>query len=239
VNWSNPGRAISVQIVQDPGGTTPGKTGKLCFVCNSENPTDQTAQNAYALWRAAVAPERDDDVRDEYLGDHYWTNAIMHGVAGGLPAELERARSCCKGVLDDQLKQLAPHIIISCGEVAAKSLHGLRLVKRRWREFNAELGTGVYKETTSIAQGHQTKIFCTYHTSAGAVNRSVSARYSAKTQKLLDATLEAHPIRTSLSDFFDRFPADSGTGRGMRVLLLHWLEIGEAIRRAHSEGAME
>lgn len=79
VNFAIASSAISMQVVQDPAGTTPEKTGRLCFVHNSEYQTDKTALHAFDLWKATVSFDIQED-QDPYLHNHYWTNALLHGA---------------------------------------------------------------------------------------------------------------------------------------------------------------
>ena len=90
LNWHGHTRAISVQISQDPAGTTPERTGCLCSVCNSANSSDQSAQQGIALWKAGVDRDEDDDSGEKFLSRHYWTNAVLHGDS--TRAALERGR---------------------------------------------------------------------------------------------------------------------------------------------------
>ncbi len=75
------------------------------------------------------------------------------------------------------------------------------------------------------------------HTSAQAVytrpNSSAARLYPAGYEKLLDMKLKGIAKTASLEAFLEKYGEDSTRGRGMRVLLLHWLEIGRAIRLAH------
>lgn len=232
VDWTQPTSAVSIQIVRDPGGSTPEKTGRLCFVCNRQTTTDRTAQNASALWDAAVAAGQNPSVSAALLRGHYWTNAVMHGGTGPLADFLESARHHCTGVLRDQLQLLQPKIVIASGKDAADSLFEIGVLKRRWAGFRTSLNKDVYSETASGPIGGAT-VFVTYHTSAGVVNRTVSGLYSAATETYLkDAILRLQSSQVA-EEFLDRNSASNSTGRGLRVLLLHWLQIGEAIRRAH------
>lgn len=140
LDWSSlQATAVSMQIVQDPAGTTPDKTRKLCSVCNSRNQTDRTAQHSFDLWKAAVAPV-DGEVAEQYLRGHYWTNAIMHGASKNeLRKQIKQARKCCTKVLQDQLLNLSPKVIIASGQVAADSLNDLGVLQKRWKDFRKVL----------------------------------------------------------------------------------------------------
>ena len=111
MNWRSDSRAISIQISRDPANTTPATTGWLCAVCNSENPTDQSAQHGIALWRAGVDRDTDGPEGAKYLSQHYWTNAVMHGGSGNAN-ELKAARVSCAPVLRDQIVALAPKVFV-------------------------------------------------------------------------------------------------------------------------------
>lgn len=226
--------ALSIQISQDPAGTTPEKTGRLCAVCNGGNPTDRTARNGLALWEAAVA--RGALEGDAYLRGHYWTNAMMHGAPNGTPARRKKrqARDQCSEVLRGQLTLLRPKVVVACGMDASESLHRIGLVSQRWTKLRRQLATGAYQESSS-SLGFETSAFCTYHTGWRAVNRAASRLHSPGTEELLDRRLDSLEAPAATRAFLDAHPEDSASRRGMRVLLLHWLDIGEAIRSAHRE----
>jgi len=229
VRWSAGEQPISMQIVQDPGNTTPQKTMKLCFVCNKANPTDRTAQNNDALWQTAVA-----DTDEQYLRSHYWTNAMMHGASGAArnDHDLAAAHLHCQGVLAAQIDALAPRVIIASGKVAADSLYALGLLSSRWDAFRRGFAEGAYHEATT-RNGRTIHVYCTYHTAARAVNTVAAPLYSPHTDALLQRKAEAtgriDQVQAFLAPYAGRQDA---TSRGLRVLLLHWLDIGTAIRDA-------
>lgn len=247
VNWRSTGKAISVTIVRDPGGTTPQKTELLCFACNSKNPSDQTANHAFDLWKAAVSlslSTRDSDI--PYLSDHYWTNAIMHSAVDKKTRdkELSTARRSCKDVLQYQIEALSPRVIIACGEHAVNSLNDNGLLTKKWSKIVPEFRHGAYTETTNLVSDYKVRIYCTYHTGITAVNCIVAKLYddTTKSELLQRAKLLPNPI--AFNAFLNQwYPPTMNAERtdmnaeskGMRVLLLHWLDIGEAIRQAHRE----
>lgn len=223
-------------IVRDPAGTTPERTGNLCFVCNREHGSDKTAQHAYDLWHAAVTPGAGGEHAEQYLRAHYWTNAVLHGRKDG---RLREARKNCVLVLLAQIDILRPRVIVASGEDAAASLFELGLLKTRWSAFRQGLGRGAHVEDARLGSGEAIRVFCTYHTSARAVNGPAASRYSETTERLLDEKLVSRPDAVALDDFLGGYRPDSAVGRGMRVLFLHWLEIGQAIREAHGQVAFE
>jgi hypothetical protein len=229
IDWSSSGSAVSFMVVRDPANTTPAQTGKLCFVCNSLNPSDRTAQHAFALWRAAVALADRGAAAHRYLDTHYWTNAAMHGTD---TRRLEQARRACTPVLREQIELLSPRVIIASGVQAATSLGDVGLLAKRWAEFRQGLASGAYRERTALGSGSEVDVYCTYHTSATGVNCEVSKLYSAATERLLEARRGRLGDTAAIDAFLTRFDPRSAEGRGMRVLLLHWLDIGEAIRCA-------
>lgn len=229
VDWSLPQvSAVSMMIVRDPANTTPEITGKLCFVCNSANATDGTAQHAFALWRAAVSLADRGEAAYRYLNQHYWTNAAMHGTD---ESRLRQARRCCVAVLNEQMEELAPRVVIASGTEAATSLYDLGLVSRPWSIYRSELASGEYSEVTPCG----TRVFCTYHTSKRAVNFTVEKLYSPLTERLLDQKRSKLMNPAAMDAFLTRYRGNDREGKGMRVLLLHWLDIGEAIREAHRQ----
>jgi hypothetical protein len=125
-----------MSIVQDPAGTTPEKTQRLCMIHNKENPRDRTAQHAYDLWNAAVTFDIDETENDPYLRNHYWANALFHGVSKKANPDLrkaeimEAARLKCEHLLLEQIRLLSPQIIIANGSVVAKSMLGIQLISQ-------------------------------------------------------------------------------------------------------------
>lgn len=230
VDWMSPGSAASFMVVRDPADTT-AALGKLCFVCNSDNSSDRTAKHAYDLWRGAVALENNEDgLVSRYLKGHYWTNAALHGT---VLANIRGARRCCVGVLQDQIEALSPKVVIACGVEAATSLYDLGLISTRWNHLRRDLAARAYSEAGQLPSGQPVVSFCTYHTSARAVNMSVSRLYSGTTEDLLKERKSMMGNTEAVGAFCSQYEPNSAEGRGMRVLLLHWLEIGEAIRQAH------
>jgi uracil-DNA glycosylase len=221
-----------MMIVRDPGGTTPARTGRLCFVCNSDNPSDRTARHAFDLWRAAVALAETGPDACRYLDRHYWCNAAMHGSDA---KNLRSARRHCVGVLRDQMSALSPRVVIASGVEAATSLYELGFLKRRWQSFRGDLAGGAYQEEFVGESGGIMHVFCTYHTAATGVNYMVSRLYTERTESLLAKRRDSLDDAGSFDAFLARYSPASAEGRGMRVLLLHWLGIGGAVREAYGQ----
>jgi hypothetical protein len=240
-DYRSTGDALSIQIAQDPAGSSPGETGRLCFVCNSPNRTDMTARNARELWEAAVSCGPYNRDGGGHLRHHFVTNAIMHGPHKGVPAsdaDRKRARVRCSSVLAGQIEMLRPKVVIACGVYAANSLREIGLLEARWDEFKERLMAGAYSEKDKSWRGFGTSIYCTYHTSKRGVDHAAARYEGSHTDEVLDKRLTKLGDQTEASAFAERHSGQSKRDRGMRVLLLHWLDIGEAIRRAHKfEGA--
>ncbi len=235
VDWKYGSRTISMMILSNPAGTTPAHTGRLCFVHNSENPSDKTAQNAFALWRAAVSLEFNEkkDEAKRYLKANYWTNAALHGTD---EKKLNAARKCCTTVLKAQIDVLSPKIIIACGIDAANSLFEIGLFTKPWEEFKDIFNTGAYVERATLKDGSEVKVYCTLHTSGLAVNINASSLYSDLTEKLITEKRKFVDTQQAIDSFLCEYSADTTRGKGMRVLLLHWLDIGLQVRLAHEQG---
>lgn len=239
IDWTADAKAISMQVVQDPAGTTPGKTGRLCFVHNSQNPSDKTAQHAYALWKATVSFDNSDHI-DPYIQKHYWTNALLHGADKKTQKELrksvplETARKCCAVLLREQIDLLNPKVILANGEYAAKSLFDIGYLSRRWIDFKQELSNGVYKEEFKKSSGESVLVFCTFHMAITPINTHIARLYSPEVQRKLDDRLDKHKAYPKVQSFLTEYSPFDPEGKGMRVLLLHWLEIGRAIRAANN-----
>jgi len=234
IDWSSNDKAISIQIVQDPAGTTPEITGRLCFVHNSKNPTDKTAKHAYDLWNAAVSFDIEGDI-DPYLKKHYWTNALLHGADKKnqnlrKSKVLEAARKCCAQLLHAQIIQLSPSVIISNGEYAANSLAYIGLLSKQWGELKQNFDNGVYTENNKLPSGKEVKVFSTYHTAITPINTIIAGLYTQRLQIMLDEKLREYIHYPKVRSFLNKYQPLSPEGRGMRVMLLHWLDIGTAIR---------
>ncbi len=231
VDYKSSSDAVSVSISQDPANTTPEKTERLCAVHNSQEHKDKTAQNWLELWKAAVTRDAGES-HDPYLGRHYWTNAIMHGAPKEHRKHMRKAQRQCYHVLREQIELLSPKVVVACGEVAANSLFDAHFISQHWSEFRERFTTEVYTEITD-----GTIFYCTYHSAAGAVNRGAAQRHDHKlteeglTQKLGDLSKPA-----AAQGFLEKHCTSSARDRGMRLLLLHWLDIGDAIRKAHAGG---
>lgn len=237
LNWQASGCANSMNIMRDPGGTTPETTGRLCAVHNSENVTDKTAQNYRSLWEAAVSLKTGHPQYGGYLKKHYATNAIMHGV--GDKETMQQARNCCSGVLALQIMATRPSVVIAMGADAVNSLYKEGVIKKAWNQLNHTLKKSVYCESVASWRGLDPfKVFCTYHTSAQSVNVNASRLYTP------DGT--EHAIREKLVKIF---PGDSihhfmaqysdmsnARHKGMTVLLNHWLDIGIEVRKQYDIG---
>ena len=231
-------RAISMLVLSDPADTTPHVTGRLCFVCNSRNPTDRTAQHAFALWRAAVSLADDGSESCRYLDRHYWTNSVLHGLAKRkrTNSPLWVARRHCSAVLRAQIETLAPRVLIASGQNAANSLHDLGLLSVPWEEYSP-MRSGSHREV-SILNGQPIEVFATYHTSATGVNCAVSKLYdAAHIEPCISQKARVLADRGSVEAFLARYAVNrpnDAESRGMRVLLAHWLDIGSALRNAYS-----
>lgn len=220
---------LSVQIAQDPANTTPEKTGRLCFVCNSQYSTDLTAQHALDLWNAGVSRNSPGDP-GPHLKDHYWTNAVMHGVGGTFRDKtFDRARKHCASVLHMQLRILSPKVIIACGTVAARSLYDLDVLEVPWGRVRQNLSEGAYCTPAKLPSGAEGRVLCTYHTSARGVVAGPAKLHSSKTDRSVYERLDRLGWSASAEMFLSKYSGCSAKDKGMRVLLLHWLDIGDAI----------
>jgi hypothetical protein len=231
-DWQNPGSALSVLIARDPGGTTPEKTGILCGYCNSKFTTDHSAQHGLSLWRAAVSLAESGPDETKFMKQHYWMNAVMHG---GKDNQLEVARTHCTQILLEQINSLSPQVIITTGKDASQSLFELKLITRRWDEFKDDFSNHPYCEEVTLSSGKRAIVFCTYHGSATAVNTHIARKYSESTEDYLNNKIKRLPNPKPAQNFMKRTSGLNGEQKGMRVLLLHWLEIGEAIRQANAK----
>jgi hypothetical protein len=216
-DWRNQDSAVSLQIAQDPGGTTPATTGTLCLFCNRSTPTDRSAQHGHALWEAAVAGDCDEESAERLHKGHVWSNAVLHG--DGPQAYFSEARRRCGALHKEHLALLRPRVIIASGAAAAETLLDLGLLRRRWPEFSSNFDVGPHYER----RGGQ-DVFVTYHTAAKVVNTAVESRYSHRTVAKLKS-MQPGPAAS-------RFLQEHQNNRAMLLLFLHWERIGRAVRRA-------
>lgn len=238
INWEIDKKANSMIVVQDPGDTTPHRTGILCAVHNAENPTDKTAQQNLQLWNAAVSMKQDKPEAGGYLKKHYWTNAIMHGASGntGLreKSTMKVARNCCSNVLALQIMALQPNVIIAEGTEAVHSLYDIGVIQKDWQLIKHHYKTGAYSEVACSWRGlPDFKVFCTYHTSARVVNQTLSKSYDpVETENYILRKAQNLNSPDSVNSFLPVYdePERSSRNMGMRFLLNHWLDIGLAIR---------
>lgn len=241
INWEKDETATSMIILQDPGGTTPERTGRLCTVHNSKNQSDKTAQQGLDLWKAAVSLDFSSAETGGFLRHHYWTNATMHGASKNKNPELakqsikENARSACNKVLEDQIKLIKPKVIIAGGVPAVRSLNEIKLLNKKWDKLKSSFIDGVYKYEIFNWHGNSNMItvFCTYHTSATAVNTHCASRYRRNiTEKSIVDKAANLPHKHSVINFLEKYNNVDANDRdkGMRYLLNHWLDIGSTIR---------
>lgn len=240
VNWMDDEKANSIQVAQDPGGTTPERTGLLCFVCNSASPTDNTATFNYALWQAGVSLSWDPapgvySPGDPYLRRHFWTNSMMHGAPRNseIRKHQESARQKCAPMIIEEIRLLQPRVLIASGSAAAISFHEVGLLSAPWEVARRRFAQGAYREVRSDLASviHPVTIFCTYHTSARAVSVAGSALYGERTEPLIEEQLATLPDDGAARKFLRKYSnLASARDRGMRALLLHWLDIGDAVR---------
>ena len=234
VDWANDNKANSMLIVQDPGDTTPQDTGRLCAVHNAANPSDKTAQQSNKLWSATVSLEYKSPEKNGYMREHYWTNAVMHGASKktslrttSLPPK--QVQKCCSNILASQIISLQPKVIIACGTVAVNSLHEIGILKNRWDIVRHSFNKGAYKQViTKWRDAPEFIVFCTYHTSSGVVNRTVSRNYNfIETEKCIKEKLEKLNSPKSVEEFLSEYSdTQNAASKGMRYLLNHWLDIG-------------
>ena len=234
VDWQNGEKPISMVVLQDPAGTTPTHTGRLCAVHNADNPSDQTAQFDIKLWKATVSLDPISAETGEYMKKHYWTNAIMHGKSGGERNEQEQARRFCREILAKQIEYLSPKIIIAKGEMAVTSFYEIGLINMAWKKVSENFDNGAWHKKLHGWRGieKEISIFCTYHTSISTINRNVANRYVEEiTEPLLNQKMMDLPDRRAADELLAQYSnLNRTTDRGVRYLLNHWLDIGRVIR---------
>lgn len=240
IDWKNDNKANSMFILQDPADTTPSKKGRLCAVCNSDNPSDKTAQQQLKLWNATVSMDYSNPQKNGYMKKHYWTNAIMHGLSSkntSLRKKIEEVRNCCADVLAVQILSLQPNVVVASGKTAVNSLYKIGVLKNNWDILKDNFARGAYQETIINWRGMvEFTVFCTYHTSAGVVNRTLSKKYNTKIEQYIKEKFVKLNSPKSVDGFLAEYDdVENGNIRGMRYLLNHWLDIGEKIRKEYNK----
>jgi Uracil DNA glycosylase superfamily len=242
------GPALVVSIAQDPGGTTPESTSRLCVVHNSQNPTDQSAIHAFDLWRAAISFQpQTHPYSDPYMKRTYFTNALLHGVPtrDGRKAEerkrLQGARrtalTSCARVLEAQLSILRPKIVMVSGESAIQALGSV--APGDWSEATDEAPARRVISMEGVP--HRILAFRLIHAGAQGTNLAAAPtarrlfRSAAEQEAALRARIGFLPSPQQALNFLDRY-RDNGTTdttfRGMMLHLRWWITVGEAIRAA-------
>ncbi len=240
LDWRKESLANSIFIARDPANTTPQKTGRLCIVHNAENSTDKTAQNSLDLWKAAVSLNAENTEASEYIKKNYWVNSIMHGVTG--KAIMETARKHCSKVLQAQIQMLRPKVVIAAGTEAVNSLYDIGLISRDWQAVRLNFHYGAYMEKNcSWIDDKSMSVYCTYHTSAGNVNRTIPPLYKPfadDIEQQIKKKVEANKLDNQdlITAFLSKYHNTSyAPHQGMRYLLNHWLDIGVGIRTAYKD----
>ncbi len=212
-------------------------------VCNSINASDKSGQHGFQLWKAAVSLAQSGLPAVKYLNMHYWTNALKHGMTKPRKEEIdlipyyqpEVARNCCANILREQINLLSPLIITATGKVAAAFLYDLRLISRPWKSFTRQFNQQIYSKKTLLPSGQPVTIYCSFHSATRAVNTHAAWKYIESVETQLKRWIEQLPDHSSAKWFLSKYPKEISEGRGMRVLFLHWLKIGEGIRQAALE----
>jgi Uracil DNA glycosylase superfamily len=242
------GPALVVAIAQDPGGTTPEKTSRLCVVCNSQNRTDQSAIHAFDLWRAAIsmAPQTH-PYADPLMKRTYFTNALLHGV----PTQDERAPearerlqamrrlalTACADVLRDQLTLLQPRVLMVSGDAAIQALAQISP-----GDWNEPTGTSPAQRSVHLpGVAHRATTFRLIHAGARGTNGRAAelARTFFPTTEQQVESMREHirklPSQQQALSFLDKYRAKGSTDTTFRGMMLHlswWMAVGFAVRAA-------
>lgn len=240
--------ALVVSIAQDPGGTTPESTSRLCVVHNSQNPTDQSAIHAFDLWRAAISFQPlTHPYSDPFMKRTYFTNALLHGVptrdgrAANDRKRLQDARrtalTCCARVLEAQLSILQPKIVMVSGESAIQAL-GI-IAPGDWSEATDEAPA---RRVISVERvPHRILAFRLIHAGAQGTNLAAAPtarrlfRSAAEQESALRKRIGVLPSPRQALTFLDNYRGKGTTDTTFRGMMLHlrwWITVGEAIRAA-------
>lgn len=240
--------ALVVSIAQDPGGTTPESTSRLCVVHNSQNPTDQSAVHAFDLWRAAISFQpQTHPYSDPYMKRTYFTNALLHGVptrdgrSQDARKRLQDARKTalpsCARVLQEQLSCLQPRIVMVSGDSAIQAL-GM-IAPGDWGEATGNAPAQRVVNVEGVP--HRITAFRLIH--AGAQGTNLAAAPAARRlfasaseqEAALRAQIESLQSPRQALNFIDKYRAKGSTDTTFRGMMLHlawWIHVGAAIRSA-------
>jgi len=241
------GRALVVSVAQDPGGTTPERTGRLCVVCNSRNASDRSAGHAFDLWRAAISfASNDRSYQDPIMRQTYFTNAVLHGVPTGdrrseaerkrLTAQREKANSFCAGVLAQQLAALQPSIVMVSGATARAAVD--LLSSGAWSAVSPSEPSQKRIRVSGVP--HEIECFALVHASARGTNFEAAKRareWFATTgdqERFVESRIASLPSGVQARLLLQKCrPSAGGTDteyRGMMAHLAWWIAVGNAIR---------
>jgi hypothetical protein len=239
--------ALVLSLAQDPGGTTPEVTSRLCPVHNSENSSDKSAAHGFDLWRAAVSLRPySPDYRDPFMKRTYYSNALLHGIPtrdartaeerSRLGRSRRQALGCCVGALRLQFEVLQPRVVLAHGEVAATAL---ALVAPG--EWSQSTRFGVPKRPLRVpGVPHQILGLRFIHASARGTNlvaAPLARRLFSSTESQESAVrsqIELLPEPSEAQRLLFAYQPSAGmtdtTYRGMMLHLSWWIDAGEAIR---------
>lgn len=242
---SGSGPALFIQIAQDPGGTTPEKTGILCPVCNSR--TDKSASHGFDLWRAAVSMQPLSlAYRDAIIQRTYFTNALLHGVPSGSrrsPQEAEALKSLrpmaarsCATILRHQFEVLQPRVAIVIGDLAARALDSVS--RGSWTDATSEAPPT--REFLASPAGPPIVAFKLIHGSARGTNLAAAPlarelfRSLSDQERFIRKRIDSLPSPGEALAFVRKYrDAVRGTDTEYRGMLLHlawWIHVGSAMR---------
>jgi hypothetical protein len=242
------GPALVVAIAQDPGGTTPETTSRLCVACNSQNRTDQSAIHAFDLWRAAIslAPQTH-PYSDPFMKRTYFTNALLHGVPtrdARAPEARERlqgirrlALTACADVLRDQLVLLQPRVLMVSGDAAIQAL--AQIAPGDWTEPS---GAGPAQRSVRLpGVAHRPTAFRLVHAGAQGTNMTaakLARAFFQTTEQQVESVrhqIAKLPSQQQALNLLDKYRPKGNTDTTFRGLMLHlswWMAVGFAIRAA-------
>jgi uracil-DNA glycosylase len=234
-NWARSDHADVMSILQDPGGTTPEHTEKLCAVCNSANPSDKTARYCFDLARAAGI-----DLKRWYV-----TNSTKHGIATSrfskseqeaFKSHEESARFQCARVLLDEINIVKPKLIIVSGGKALASLQNAGIVNAEKLGFGHWVRISPVTVSNLPGNGQAVKLFFLYHTSARVTNQTLSRLYDESIPEKIKEIQKHLSSPDAVDQFIKNFDRPDSSGKqtvrnGMLVHLYHWLRLAETIKK--------
>lgn len=241
LNWKKKEQADIFSIGQDPGSTTPERTGTICAICNSVNTSDGSAQGAFDLLKSAIIGEWDYSRArtNEIFKNWYPTNSLKHGIHSRfsqkeenlLEKKRKNAMKCCSIILKEEIDIIRPKLLLVNGLRAVKMLQFQGIIEKGNLPMRSWVENSPHEIKDYYGDGASLKIFCLYHTAKKVTYQTVWKLHNEETLETIKKLRERHPNPRAVDSFIEKYSKASYTVRkGMLVHLMYFLKLGEVIR---------